>query len=342
MERKVIELVSTEMGRFLNRDPGVFTLHVLPCLRTEVLPQGSAVVIGRYESSALLRAHLQREDIPLDGYIVKVMDHPEQPGCKLVLIAGDTKSAVFYGAAAFTQDYFAYAAPRLSSLHLVHELFSGHPLPNWEVRSAPKFKTRSVWCWEHTITDYRQYIETMAALRYNQLILWNDYPPINADEIVDYAHAYGIELIWGYAWGWKDKCGEAGYLERITADLDGLTDQVVEQYEKEYAPLKGDGVYFQTFTELHRKEVGGRPFGQVVTQFVNQTAARLWERHPGLHIQFGMHALSIFSAPDQLAYLADVDPRLEILWEDCGAFPYHYCPEESAPALVEKTNEFTD
>ena len=30
--------------------------------------------------------------------------------------------------------------------------------------------------------------------------------PINAKEIIDYAHEYDIEVIWGYAWGWSTAC----------------------------------------------------------------------------------------------------------------------------------------
>jgi hypothetical protein len=45
-------------------------------------------------------------------------------------------------------------------------------------------------------------------LKLNQLIIWNDYMPLNVEEIIDYAHSYGIEVIFGYAWGWKPGFGK--------------------------------------------------------------------------------------------------------------------------------------
>lgn len=46
----------------------------------------------------------------------------------------------------------------------------------------------------------------MACMRLNQLTLWNDHLPLNAADIIAYAHSYGIEVIWGFAWGWSTNC----------------------------------------------------------------------------------------------------------------------------------------
>ena len=52
---------------------------------------------------------------------------------------------------------------------------------------VPDHKRRSIFTWGHPINDYRNYIENMARLKLNQLIIWNDFVPINAKEIIDYA-----------------------------------------------------------------------------------------------------------------------------------------------------------
>ena len=48
------------------------------------------------------------------------------------------------------------------------------------------------------------------------------------------------------------------------------------------------------------------------------------EKHPDLEIQFGLHATSV---REKLEYISKVDPRVRIIWEDCGAFPFSYVPE---------------
>ena len=59
----------------------------------------------------------------------------------------------------------------------------------------------------------------MARQGLNQVILWNDFAPLNAEEIVEYAHSFGIEVIWGFALGWTE-----GHCESVTSlDDDYLT-----------------------------------------------------------------------------------------------------------------------
>lgn len=89
----------------------------------------------------------------------------------------------------------------------------------------------------------------------------------------------------------------------------------------EYSRIKGDGIYFQSFTELETDVIGDRLIAEAVTDFVNMTAGELLEEYPQLHIQFGLHAMSV---KEYIEYLAKVDKRVEIVWEDCGAFPYDY------------------
>lgn len=334
MEKKAVELVSKEMGALILRDKGVYTIYVLACENEKnAKTDKNAVVIGTYSESDIIKKYIKEDEIPQDGYVVKVMDNPENPEFKLALITAREKREVFYAAVDFTDDYFVTAIPRSGSLRLPNEIFE-NKVPDYYNASAPQIKKRSVFTWGNPINDYRNYIENMARMKLNQLIIWNDFAPINAKDIVEYAHEYGISVIWGYAWGWSTNC------DNINLDaLDALSDDVIEKYEKEYADIGGDGIYFQSFTELHQDYLGDRLIAEAVTDFVNKTADKMLKKYPDLFIQFGLHAWSV---EEHLEYISKVDPRVEILWEDCGAFPYDYEPSIKDEADFEKALKFTD
>ena len=334
MEQRAVELLYKEMGALILRDAGRYTVHVLPCEQAQgAVLDRHAVVVGLYEESPLIRRYLAAEEIQENGYVIKVMDNPERPEFKLVLITARTPSGLFYGAVDFVDDYFTVAAPLHGGLKLVHEVFE-QALPDYYRASSPAFRTRSVFTWGHPINDFRNYIENMARLKLNQLIIWNDYLPLNAKEVADYAHSYGIELIWGYAWGWSRKCDRTkiGSLEQIEQE-------VLEKYEQVYRHAGGDGIYFQSFTETAEDRIEGQLIAERVTDFVNRIAQKLLERDPGLKLQFGLHATSV---REHLAYLAKVDPRVEIMWEDCGSFPYGYHPLIRPKDNFEETVAFTE
>ncbi|MBO5669983.1 MAG: hypothetical protein J6S41_00405, partial [Clostridia bacterium] len=54
--------------------------------------------------------------------------------------------------------------------------------------------------------------------------------------------------------------------------------------------------------------------------------------------QFGLHATSVNTHLDSIAR---VDKRVEIVWEDCGEFPYGYTPRVESEAEFEKSLDFT-
>ena len=160
----------------------------------------------------------------------------------------------------------------------------------------------------------------MLKLRLNEIVIWNDCLPLNAKDIVAYAHSLGMKLIWGFAWGWGQKCAE--FLEQYNErTLLNLKNNVIEAYQNEYAPTGCDGIYFQSFTELDTDYVNGKCIAELVTELVNDISGALLEINPNLHIQFGLHATSVKT---HLEHLKKVDRRVHIVWEDCGAFPFHY------------------
>ena len=87
IEKKAIELVYKEMGSIILRDKGRYTIHTLECEKAEkAILNKNAVVIGKYDENEIIRKFIKEEEIPHDGYVVKVIDNPENPDWKLVLI----------------------------------------------------------------------------------------------------------------------------------------------------------------------------------------------------------------------------------------------------------------
>jgi len=190
------------------------------------------------------------------------------------------------------------------------------PLPEFSRVSAPDTRERGIWTWGHVIYDYRHFLDNMARLKMNSIIIWNDFVPFNIREILDYAHELCIKVILGYPWGWDQRCREIS-LSR----LDNLGEEIFEKYKKDYRELDIDGIYFQSVTELDEEYIDGVLVAEAVTDFVNKTAAMFYDENPGLLIEFGLHATSV---KNRLEYIARTDKRIRIVWEDLGSMPFAY------------------
>ena len=335
MQAKALQLLSAEVGYRVLRDPGVYTLYVLPCYReSSVLPEKCAIIIGRREESPLLQQYIKAEEVPEDGYCIRVMKNPKDELYNWVLIAGADDTAVFYGAVDFLDHYLVQHSFYPNNNDETLEF----TLPDSTHISAPKTKRRTIFTWGHPINDYRQFMRNMARMKLNEVVIWNDFCPVNAKEITEYAHEWGIRVIWGFAWGWS-----AGQCRVATLDdsyLEEVKQSVLERFEREYAHLNVDGIYFQSFTERSDSKVGERSIAEAVVQLVNDTADALLQKYPDLTIQFGLHATSVRTEPE---VIARTDPRVEIIWEDHDAFPTCYEPDSRASreeGAFERTMEF--
>ena len=315
-EGRALELLSSEVGSLYVRDPGVYTLHVLPCERAgaaEVPRMTNAFVIGTLRSNAELAKLLQPGDVPKGGYLVRTM---KTDAGQRVVIAGDTPAAVVWAAADFVDDGLnALAVRKWDGLRSRAEIFQKPSLGAYESRRSPKTKTRSVFTWAHVIDDYRAYFRNLARLRFNEVILWNNCPPVNAREVSDCARSWGISVLWGYAWGWTTNCSNVDF-----AHLDRLEDDIVREWREVWHPLGGDGIYFQSFTELGKETIGGRSIADAVVGLVNRVTKRIRAESPAERIVFGLHAMSVAKRID---VIDKTDPTVEILWEDCGGFPFN-------------------
>lgn len=265
-----------------------------------------------------------------EGYSIVLGESPWQFGHRVLVVAGADERGVLYG----VQE----AAARLFCGGSLLDGFSGpergkhlETCQPFSVREAPAIRNRGLWTWGYPITSYRGYLDNMARLKMNMLTIWNDHVPLNMADVIEYAHERGIRVFLGFHWGW----GHKGSVDLSNpADRGKIRETVMETYRSQYAHLNHDGIYFQTLTEHKDLEWNGRSTAAWAKELVNETAPALLAEFPGLKIHFGLHATSI---GENYRDLADLDPRVTIVWEDCcGQIPYSYYPAQ----VVEVTADF--
>ncbi len=325
-EGRAVELLVSDVGELILREPGVYATHVMPLWSAAQDPatNGSCFIVGTLSDNPALARHLRPDEVPSGGYRVRTV---AERGRDLVLIAGDTPRAALWG----TADFLMYGLPALrpdlgNNLSYYRDVFQrggnrlgsidGKTARTYDVARAPQTKVRSVFTWGHPIDDFREYVRNMARLRLNRLYVWNNYPVLNAREIVEYAHSWGIEVFWGFAWGWGTNCRD-----NWMRDTEELAAEVLADWRRTWRDVPGDGIYFQTFTECADVPLdGGESIAARAVRLVNRVAGEMFREKPSSRIVFGLHASGV---KDHLKEVAAADPRLEILWEDTGYFPYN-------------------
>ena len=270
---------------------------------------------------------------------VKIFVSEARDESQYIEISGSNEIYLLYAIADFKNVYlpFAHHSDTSNAPYFFNKLFC-EPLKPYDYSSSPKIRDRGIWLWGHTVFDYRRFIDNMVELKLNMLIIWNDFLPININNIIEYAHENGIKIILGFAWGWDVKCDKEGLTDKF---LLNLKDSIVKDYNENYKKIPCDGIYFQSFTELPTDNIGGIKISEAVTRLVNMTADEILKDNPDLYIQFGLHATSVKNHLDDIA---KVDPRVTILWEDVGAFPFHYIPNniENFDKTLEDTVKIRD
>jgi hypothetical protein len=284
------------------------------------------IVVGIPSENATLRKYLggggsgalgdrALPGVPAGGYLIRTFN---EKGRNVVLVAGDTPEAVLWA----TFDFLDVVAPTLeskvSSQHgrYAGSFFRAAKVPAYECRRQPQTPVRSIFSWGHVVDDYRVTFREMARARFNRAILWNDRQVVNARDVVECAHSWGVKVFWGFSWGWTLSGKDAEGL-----DFGKLADDIVAEWRRVWKPMGGDGIYFQSFTETDKRDIGGRSIPEAVTELVNAVARRIRAESPGTEIVFGLHSNSM-KREGAAEAIAKVDPALEILWENCGGFPF--------------------
>ena len=324
---------AAEAGAIIQQHvPYVLQTIVGDCDRDK-LKKHNLMVIGTPETNRLIASLVADGKIRIppkpQSYTITVLPSPYNSARQMLILAGADSPGVLY--AVRDWEHYCYdpyatslvpsrfplphapqpvrpAMPRMVPFH--------HPIPAWNLSSSPRVLNRGIWTWGHVVYDYRRFLENMSRWKMNILIVWNDYAPVNARDITDYAHSLGIKLIWGFSWGWGELLNP-----NDSEQLAYWRNRVIDTYEQQYAPLGGDGIYFEIFTETESRKIGRKTVAELAARGVNHIGAALLERHPDLWIQWGLHATSVL---DDIDYIKTVDPRINITWANVGSFPYDY------------------
>lgn len=311
-------------------------------ITAEKLAENHPVLIGTTATNRILRELTDKGVIAAaqgdEGYDISVGESHWCKNHQMLVISANTAAGVYYGAADLADHYFGREVffgstcrnPKVFSLP-----FTGK-MPRYHLNTKPAVKNRALWTWGHCIYDYRRFFENMARLRLNEIVIWNDFAPVNARRVVECAHGYGIRVLWGFSWGWDDDAKTQVDVEGRT-NWNALTEHILTFYEENYRDTGADGIYFQAFTETPNRTRGTAVIAQAVTEWVNAISERFYKKYPDLRIQFGLHATSV---KNDLQYLKAVNPNMEIIWENCGSFPYSYDPNDITS--FEQTYRFSE
>ena len=334
--KRAINLLSKEAGQYLVREEGQYSIHVLPCEKEGAVLSKNAFFISLYNDSKEIQKHVKKEEVPENGFLVKVIKNPSDEEGRFVILTANNEVELFYSVVSYLDDYCQEYAPGCGSNPMSNFIYD-FPLCEYSYTETPEHNRRSIFTWGNPINDYRAYIDNMARNKLNELILWNDFIPLNIDEVIDYAHSYGIKVVLGYSWGWKEI--ERKPIDEISKEsIEEIKKIAIQEYRDNYANVKCDGIYFQSFTERKEQTVGGKLIAEIVTEMVNEIANELWKITPNLHLIFGLHATSVRS---HLDIISKVDEKIEILWEDCGEYPYNYRTRVVNEEAYLETIEFT-
>ena len=329
-------------GELAPQLPYVLTICEADSLTPEQEEYYNIIAIGTKQSNSYI-ARLCNDGIITppdnkDGYRIKICDNPKNNQRQIFILAGGGDNGAFYAASCFINKYlFEYGgkgdqyAPGYSGPAANDFLFT-YKLKEVDFEDIPQIAERGIWTWGHVIYDYKRFLNNMAHQRMNIITVWNDTVPINAKEFIEYAHSLGIKVIWGFSMGW-------GYAYDISDDntLNKIIADAAENYRDNYMGLGGDGIYFQTFTETKDDSKDGINIAERVAVFVNNINKHFREQFGNIRIQFGLHATSV---KEHLDKIGTIDPKIEIVWEDCGSFPYEYNPKSTEG--YEETKAFTE
>ena len=309
----------------LHRMVQFFLPYVIEVLPAQDLPaqkpQDHVLLVGTPQTVPLLEEVLHRKGLSIpshpEGYLTAGFTSPWNAERKMVVIAGNQSSGVLYGVEDFNSRILSNRVmPDKITAKSLRQALDG--IEEFSFQEGPHIDMRGIWTWGHVIYDYRRFLDHMARLRLNLLTIWDDIPPINCKDVIEYAHQRGVKVFLGFPWGWGMDLDLT-----LSSDRQRIQEMVVQHYQNYISPMPIDGIYFQTLTEHGNLELNGRSVAAITCNLVNEITAALYKIKPDLQIHFGLHATSI---RERYTDLAGLDRRVTIIWEDAGTLPYTYLP----------------
>ena len=252
LEKTAIDMLSGVISGYLNY---VLPIKNIKEITDDKIKNSNLLWIGKIKNNHLL-SFLNKNgliEVPnkAEGYGIFVGESPWEKDKQIIAIAGFDSRGVLYGCMDFCNRYcgdILYRTGYLCGKTFFENRFD-EKLTEWKISTAPMIKTRAIWTWGHVIYDYREFFRNMVRIRLNEIVIWNDVAPINAKEVVEYAHSLGIKVIWGFAWGWGTSCTQI--LEEFNEETaQKIKESVLKKYEEEYSLIGGDGIIFNLLLNL--------------------------------------------------------------------------------------------
>ncbi len=325
VEEFALDELQATMQRYL---PYVVEIHHAA---EEINADANHIIVGMAGDNPRIADLVQRGILTAptkpQGYSSICTKSSWNPARKTVAIAGTDPVGVLHGVIDFNKRVAGMMPDDPKEMQQAL-----NDIEDFRAQDAPWIENRGIWSWGYAIYDYRRFIDNMARLRMNRLNFWNDVPPINCQEVIDYAHSRGIKVVLGFSWGY-----DLNTLDPSSkADRETVKQDVLCQIAQYYQHLGMDAIYFQSFTETRKKEIGGQSIAVLARDWVNDIAGAVLDRYPEMKIEWGLHASSIL---DNYTDLQSLDPRIVIVWEDAGVIPYSYDPltsnsENDFPAML--------
>ena len=210
VERSALHLVQSGVQRFLpyvvpvrhgGDEPPVADEHV--------------VLMGTPDSNKWIGQLVGGAAIPPppspQGYTVACLESPFREGRRVLMVAGGGPAGVLHGAHELLArvlsdgvwpDLPARSQDGYGTIGPVPMTSSLEKIPALATSGAPAIEYRGIWTWGYAIYDYRRFFDRMARLKMNMVTIWNNSVPLNANEVIECAHARGIRVIMGFHWGW--------------------------------------------------------------------------------------------------------------------------------------------
>ena len=114
------------------------------------------------------------------GYSLAALESPWGAGRKVLAVAGSDPAGVLHGVTDLNARVLTAGLTPEDPRDMRKALDEVRP---FALADRPAIENRGIWTWGYVIYDYRRFIDNMARLKMNMLIVWNDCAPVNAADI---------------------------------------------------------------------------------------------------------------------------------------------------------------
>ena len=100
----------------------------------------------------IMSLFIKKEEIPLNGYLLKIMENPYNSSYNFVIITALNARELFYAATDFIDDYLPQEFPVIAGLSTPDKVFETK-FKDFYKASSPAIKNRNIFTWGHPINE---------------------------------------------------------------------------------------------------------------------------------------------------------------------------------------------